>query len=122
MSDLDEKTEELMLVRKAKQQLEAELKEAVAMESELKRDIISLMSASGLEAFRNSHCQITKKAVNTPRLEDYDALVAYMHETKGYDLFQKRLAVTAVRERWDAGIVVPGVGVSHDVSITVREP
>lgn len=120
MSELDEKTEELMLVREAKRELDSELKQAKEMEEQLKREIIQLMTEQGLDAFRNSHCQITKLAANKPSLEDYDALCNYIMETKSFDLLQKRLSSVAVNERWEAGLVVPGVGVFHDIALRVK--
>lgn len=41
--------------------------------------------------------------------EDWDKLFSYVSRTKSFDLLQKRLNVTACRERWDAGKEIPGV-------------
>lgn len=45
-----------------------------------------------------------------PKAEDWAATFAYIQQTGRFDLVQKRLSETAVKEMWEAGESVPGVG------------
>lgn len=44
-----------------------------------------------------------------PTCEDWTAFYTYVRKNNAFDLLQKRLSVTACRERWEARKVVPGV-------------
>lgn len=45
----------------------------------------------------------------TPKIENYQALEAYIYEKRAIDLLQKRLTESAVKFRWDDGQIIPGV-------------
>ncbi len=117
---LQEKTRELLDIRAAKSELLDELKQAKELEEECEQAIIQLMNDQSLDAFRNGDCQITKRVTQKPRLGNYQELLEYIIQTGGYDLLQKRISEEAVRERWDNGIVVPGVAPFVKQSLTVR--
>lgn len=57
-----------------------------------------------------------------PIVEDWDLFWAYVLKKKDSTLIQKRIAVMAVRERWDAEEQVPGIGSKPtvDLSLTKR--
>lgn len=44
-----------------------------------------------------------------PKAEDWTATFAFIQKTGRFDLLQKRLAETAVKDMWTAGEAVPGV-------------
>lgn len=54
-----------------------------------------------------------------PSVEDWDKLYAHVSKTKSWDLLQRRVATGAVKERWEAGKQVPGVGVFPVVTVSV---
>jgi hypothetical protein len=43
-------------------------------------------------------------------VEDWPKLYAHIKKTGEFELMQRRLGETAVKERWDADKQVPGVG------------
>ena len=120
-TDLLNATNELMLVRKAKKELENELKEAKEIEDEIEKQIIHFMQLQGLNSFSNEDCHISRRIKNTPRLDSYDELIDFIIKEMAFDLLQKRLSTVAVRERWEAGIVVPGVSCFVEEDLTIRE-
>jgi len=53
-----------------------------------------------------------------PTLDDYDQFIAHVKKTGHFDLLQRRLAVGAVRERWENDEVVPGVTQYKELKVT----
>jgi hypothetical protein len=62
-----------------------------------------------LSGARGKVGQASLKPSVVPEIKDWDKLYAYISRTKGWDILQRRLSVTALRGRWDANKVVPGV-------------
>lgn len=60
------------------------------------------------------------KVETKPRVSDWPLLTNYIYSSGRFDLLQKRLADTAVKEMWDASMAVPGVEkfLAKKVSIT----
>lgn len=63
------------------------------------------------------------RAISTPVpiVQDWGAFYAGVHKAKAYDLFQRRLNGAAVKERWDAGKSVPGVGTFNAVKVSLTK-
>lgn len=120
-TDLANATKELMLIRHAKKELEAELKEAKEIEREAELKVIHCMQIQNLQSFSTDRCHITRRLKNTPQLDSYDELLNYIVSEAAYDLLQKRLSAVAVRARWESGIIIPGVGCFIEEDLTVRE-
>jgi hypothetical protein len=71
--------------------------------------IIEEMKKSGLTAARGKSGMATKSVKVVPQIEDYDALIKHIKKTGDFDLLQRRVSVTAVKERWEQEIPIPGV-------------
>jgi len=56
-----------------------------------------------------------------PVVEDWDALYAHVKKTSGFDLLNRALNRVAVKERFDAGKVVPGVGTFQAKKLSVTK-
>lgn len=54
-----------------------------------------------------ARAEIDSKPV--PTVKDWDKVYAYIKKTGSFDLLQRRLSTTAVKERWDAKRAIPGV-------------
>lgn len=52
---------------------------------------------------------VTLKKELTPTVNNWDELYKFIVKNKSFELIQKRIGVTAWRERIESGIVVPGV-------------
>lgn len=53
---------------------------------------------------------VTLKTTDEPSIENIDALYAHVRATGEFDLLYRRLNPKSVKERWDQGVAVPGVG------------
>lgn len=51
---------------------------------------------------------------------DWTALTKHIKDTGEFDLLQKRVTVTAVRERWEVGKEVPGIKQSQVPEIAIK--
>jgi hypothetical protein len=89
-------------------------------ESEIKEHIINNLSKSSDTgaAGKRYRAQIVTKEV--PTLKDWEALTKFIAANNRFDLLHKRVADTAVKDMWEAGVAVPGVEKfrATDVSIT----
>lgn len=63
--------------------------------------------------------QAVRKEVATAR--DWSAILLFVKETGAIDLLQKRLTESAVKLRWDAGVEVPGVELTHKYAVTITK-
>jgi hypothetical protein len=74
--------------------------------------------ASGV-AGRVGRVAVVRKEV--PQVEDWTAFYAYVKKNNAFELLQRRLGDAAVKERWDAGKVVPGVTKFTAVTISLTK-
>lgn len=57
----------------------------------------------------------------TATVKDWPKLWAHISRTKSWDLLQKRIASSAVKERWEAGKQVPGVDTFKVVKVSLTK-
>lgn len=74
--------------------------------------------ASGV-AGRTGRVAVVRKEV--PQVEDWTAFYAHVKKTGAFELLQRRLGEGAVKERWEAGKVVPGVTKFTAVTISLTK-
>lgn len=107
-------------VRALRLAMEKEVEAVKARETELREYIIANLSKSddtGAAGLRY-RAQIVMKDV--PRATDWPSVHKFIQETGRFDLLQKRLGETAVKDMVEQGEQIPGVEIVHvpDVSIT----
>lgn len=95
--------------------------EVEAEEKALKEYIINTLPKS--EASGISGAIANVKVVNkmVPQVKDWDALYAYIHKTKSFDLLNRALNKGAVEERYEAGKKVPGVEDFQTTTVSVTK-
>lgn len=79
-------------------------------EDDLQNVIIAKMRESGTQAIGAKLGLIKLKETEEPTAENWPEIWNYIKENDAWDLVHKRITVTAVRERWEEGEAVPGVG------------
>jgi hypothetical protein len=103
----------LYSTREKRLSLQRELDRMSELESALKEYFIQTLpksSATGI-AGKVARVQIEDKPI--PTIEDSERLYAYIKKTGAFDLLQRRLNESAVKERYEDGKVIPGVGIFH---------
>lgn len=104
--------------RLAKQKEADDMKEReLALEGKLKADF----KEADLDGARGKLATAGLKVDMQPTLEDWDRFIEYVDKNRAWDMLQKRLSTTAVRERLDAKLAVPGVGTVRLVKITLNK-
>jgi len=97
-------------LRDKRKAIEATATTIKAQEAAFEDAIFQKFKKADLEGARGKRAQCSIERVDVPTLEDPAAFYKYLAKTKEFDLLQQRIAVTAVRERWNDKKVVPGVG------------
>lgn len=92
-----------------------------AQETEVKEHIINTLPKSQAEGVTGKKCRVTIVTKPVPQVQDWDAFYAYVKKHGAFDLLQRRLTETAVRERWEANQKVPGVVEFKAVTLSVNK-
>jgi hypothetical protein len=94
--------------------------ELAKQESAVREHIINNLpkSDTGVSGKRARVSVVTKQV---PQVKDWDKFYAHVKKTGQFELMQRRLADTAIRERWDNGKQVPGVEAFGVVSVSLNK-
>lgn len=106
--------------RECRLALDKQAAEMKKKESELKQFLIDNISKSDATGVSGQLMRATVKTTVEPTPEDWPSIYKYILKKKEFDLLQRRLSVTAVRERWDQDIEINGIGkiVVPNISLT----
>lgn len=99
-------------------------KEVDALEEQeklLKEHIINTLPKSDQSGASGklANVKVLKKLV--PQVKDWDAFYLYVGKNKRWDLMQRRLSDTAVKEMWDSGKKIPGVESFDAVTVSITK-
>lgn len=96
--------------KKERADLAAQDKILIKKQAQLEADIMKLMSEAGtFRAASDAGHTVNMRKQSMPTVTDWATFYDYVSQTKEFDLLQKRLAITAFRDRWNAGTAIPGV-------------
>ncbi len=102
----------------AEKLIKAMKSDELALRVHIKRllDAVSLEAGSG----QTASTSIIHSIEPTPK--DWPAIYSYIVENDAFDMLQRRLSATAVKDRWESGIVIPGIDKfeTWDLSLTKR--
>ena len=99
-------------------------KEAAALkehEDDLHKVIIAKLREQGATAYGGLRGVVKMHENVEPNVEDWPQTYEYIKANDAWELLHKRITVTAVKERWDAGEAVPGVGRVTKYKLTVSK-
>ena len=82
-------------------------------------DNVSKEEGGGGIVGRSAKCVV--KTDTVPTATDWDAVYRYIKKNNRFDLIQRRLSTEAIREIWDAGKDVPGVGKFTAVKLSITK-
>jgi len=100
----------LFQVREERLAKQKEVDSLAAEENALKVYIIEELPKSDATGIAGKVARVTVVNKIVPKVEDWDKFYKYIAKTKSWEMLQRRVGEGAVRERWDAGREVPGVG------------
>lgn len=79
-------------------------------EKALKAKVIALLSKQKNKAVSNGKRLFQLKTTEEPSIQDWPTLYKHIQKTGAFELLYKRVNNAAVKERWEIGEKVPGVG------------
>lgn len=113
---------DLLYQRRAERQaLAKQLEDLKGEEADLEDHIFKTFSKQDLRGAKGAVANASIKEDNVPTIEDWDLFFEHVKKTKSWDMLQRRLSTTAVRERWKSNKEVPGVGVFHKMSLSLTK-
>ena len=113
-----DKLYELRQKRLAQQKIVDEIE---AEEKALKDHIINTLPKSETSGIAGKVARITIVNKDIPQVKDWEAFYKYVKKTNQFELMQKRLADSAINERLEQGIKIPGVEIFKATSISMNK-
>lgn len=99
-------------------------KEAAAIkeqEDDLSKAIIAKMKAGDITAQGAQNGLVKLNHNVEPVATDWPALYAFIKANDAWELLHKRVTATAIKERWDDGEEIPGVGRADVYKLSVSK-
>jgi hypothetical protein len=118
-SHLPDLINQYISVRAQRLAKDAESMEIKEFEDVLKNAIISKYKEQGIKTLGSTNGIVKMTTLIEPVAQDWVPIWAYIRETGQFDLLHKRLANLAVKERWEAGVELPGVGRAEVFKLSV---
>ena len=101
-----------------------EQKKVDAIESEekaIKEHIIQNLPKSEASGVAGKLARVTVITKAIPQVKDWESFYKHIKKTGDFDLLQKRLTETAVKERWENGKKIPGVESFNVVTLSINK-
>lgn len=105
--------------RQARLALGKQVEELQKKETLLKDHLIEHLPKGDASGISGKVARVSILLKAKPTVEDWDSFYAYVKKTGAFELLQRRLSETAVKERWDDDKVVPGVGKFNYVDVSL---
>lgn len=109
LTTLEARVATLAALRAERDTITTSLRDVEARIDAMQTEVLNSLIDAGVESVRTGNATVTVKRTTVPVVEDWPAFDAYVLKHKALDLLQRRVTVSAWRERVEAGKVVPGV-------------
>jgi hypothetical protein len=113
--------DQLYEVREKRLLLSKQVDEFQAHEVALKEHLIQNLPKSEASGVAGKLCRVTVVSKPIPQVKDWDKFYKFVKKTGAFDLMQRRLSDTAVKERWEAGKEVPGVEHFNALTVSINK-
>ena len=94
-------------------ELKHQLDDMKRQEDALQIELISILKNQEVDGVQGKVCRVSLKPFIQPLVVDWDKYDEYILSEGDLSLLERRMGVSAIRERWDAGEEVPGVKEDH---------
>jgi hypothetical protein len=111
----------LYQLREERKVIEAQAQLVKDEETRIADYLLNSMDKDELSKLTGSIAAVSIKRDPTPNIIDWDAFYAYVVKEKAFGLLQRRASIGAFQERWNAGIIVPGVEKFIKIGLSVRK-
>lgn len=100
----------LYRTREARLAVQRQIEKLSKAEARLQDYFIETLPKSSSTGLAGSVARVQIELRTIPTVEDWPTLYAHVKRTGEFELLQRRLNEGAVRERWESGVKVAGVG------------
>lgn len=87
----------------------------------VKEELLKRFGKQQLDGAKGKVGSASAKMRDIPQFEDDAKFYAYLKKTGDFDLLQRRLNESAVKERWEAGKKVPGLKVFRTLVVNISK-
>lgn len=117
---LGEVADLLYATRAKRLAMDKQVEDLKSQESALKQHLIDNLPKSETTGVAGKTARVQVVVKQRVGVDNWDALYAHIKKTGSFDLLQRRVSDTAVKDRWENSKQVPGVSATPvvDVSIT----
>lgn len=109
MTPIQSLISELRLIKDKRKEIESTLAELKRVEAELAKAVQAGLESLGLDTATADGFPVKLQKITQPKADDWPAFYGYVKANDAFELLHKRLSVTAIKERWDAGETIHGV-------------
>jgi hypothetical protein len=120
-SHLPDMVNAYVLARAQRLALDKQVEELKAHEELLKDAVISKMREQGINAVGADAGLVKMSVLKEPVATNWPEIYDYIKENGAWELLHKRLTSTAVKEHWEAGEELPGIGVTEVYKLSVSK-
>lgn len=113
--------DKLFELRNKRLAMQKEADAVAAEETALKNHIIKNLPKSEASGVAGKLARVTVVTKEIPQVKDWDAFYKYVKKTSSFDLMQKRITDSAIKERWEDGKEIPGVEHFNVVSVSINK-
>jgi hypothetical protein len=121
-SHLPDLVNQYIAIRAQRLVLDKQADDLKAQEDGLKDVIVSKLREGGMKAIGAANGLVKMSETDEPTATDWPAFWAYIRETGNFEMLHKRVTVTAVKEHWEAGETIPGIGKTTVYKLSVSKP
>lgn len=107
--------------RRRRLEIQGEAQSFAELESRLREFLIDNVGKSNTAGVTGRTHRVSVKVKSVPRIEDEAKFMAAAKRKGNEDLLKQTINDAAIRERWDAGKTIPGVGTFEVVSLSLNK-
>jgi hypothetical protein len=111
----------LFTVRQQRLEIQKQVDLLQSEESAIKEHIINTLPKSEASGVAGKLARVTVVSKQVPQVKDWDAFYKHVKKSGDFDLLQRRLTDSAIKERWEAGKEVPGVEHFNAISVSINK-
>ena len=111
----------LYTTRQERLDLQKKVDELKAKETILTNHLIDNLPKNDATGILGKVAKVTRSEKEAPQVNDWDALYAFIHKKKAYELLGRSVSSTAVKEYWDNKKDVPGIGKFIAIKLSVTK-
>lgn len=108
----------LYSTREARLSVQKQVDELASRESAIKDFLIEQLPKGDASGVAGSYARVSLKTKTKAQVENWEDLYRHIEETGSWELVQRRISETAVRDRWEQGEEVPGVSKFHSIEVS----